>query len=337
MKEELLNLIAEGELEQVLQDLVKYPLTTNEAIHLSGNLQELKKEIRNGSIPYDTITEHKNKIRASVISLVNSIKGANEISKDNLLASQIKHLDRISLVWLNSLQSANASFVEYIIENESRHEEKALELIDNVNNELLSLAGEYELFDVNKGEKISPFKIAKTLVSQIRFKEFLKETNGYIPTKKTSDEFFLPKEDLSPIIVTWVEAVKYANWLSEKRGFEPVYKIIEEDVALSEARGGRRETIGVRYKYEADFSRRGLRLPTFKEWRYAVRFGIIDDWGTSYEWCNDRSEESDSDEEERIIVGNDRLDYKLNKSDHPNKSKSVYFFRLVLNIPDNTP
>ena len=79
-----------------------------------------------------------------------------------------------------------------------------------------------------------------------------------------------------PVVkVDWYDAIQYANWLSEKNGYAPYYKI-DRELLKGISSFTRQDTITynldknswlVSFNQEAD----GYRLPTLKEWQMAAQ------------------------------------------------------------------
>jgi len=90
---------------------------------------------------------------------------------------------------------------------------------------------------------VSSFYLAKYEVSQAEYQELM----GNNPSFFTGPE--LPVEQIS-----WFDAIKYCNRLSEKEGLSPAYTIEGNSVTW-------------------DRSANGYRLPTEAEWEYACRAG----------------------------------------------------------------
>ncbi len=95
-----------------------------------------------------------------------------------------------------------------------------------------------------------------------------------------------------PAFVTWYDAFKFCNLLSQSEGFTPCYSV----------NGNREATKWGKYddrkdKIECDFSANGWRLPTAVEWQYAAKGGpnnnrykyIGSDNFDDVAWCSENS------------------------------------------------
>ena len=154
--------------------------------------------------------------------------------------------------------------------------EKILEDLEDEEDELVKEIVR-ESFEKYFNSRSIDLYIGKSMVKQKEWKRYM----------MTEPSFNKGKEN--PVdSITWIEALKFCNKVSEYYGYEPAYKI--EKNRLSK--------IVYRNKMEvnpeiADFSKvEGYRLPTFLE---AIRFyGITND--DSYGWCYDSSPEDDENE-----------------------------------------
>ncbi len=133
---------------------------------------------------------------------------------------------------------------------------------------------------------VSPFYMGKYEVKVGNFRKFV-EATGYRTEAERGDGSYVltgsrwekqkdatwknpyfEQGETSPIVcVSWNDAVAYCNWLSEKKGLEKVYTIYGGSV-------------------NADFTRKGYRLPTEAEWEYAARGGKLSK-GYTYAGSND--------------------------------------------------
>jgi len=115
--------------------------------------------------------------------------------------------------------------------------------------------------------EISSFYMGKYEVTNKEFNKF-----------KPEHDYSRWKDDDFPVQnVTWYDAVKYCNWLSEQEGFPRCYS-------------------GSKFDIKLDMSKTGYRLPTEAEWEYACRAGTTTEyyWGDKINgdfcWYRDNSE-----------------------------------------------
>ena len=92
------------------------------------------------------------------------------------------------------------------------------------------------------------------------------EVNTSMYNSIVENKYQQSDNDNLPIEVTWYNAIAFCNKLSEKVGFEKVYRINGKNIT-------------------ADFSKNGYRLPTEAEWEYAARSG-----GRDFKWSGTNME-----------------------------------------------
>jgi formylglycine-generating enzyme required for sulfatase activity len=106
------------------------------------------------------------------------------------------------------------------------------------------------------------FYLATEEVSNAEFQEFRKEHKSGHVGQKT-----LELDDYPVVDVTWNEAARYCNWLSDKEGLPRAYELVDGKMV---SRGRLNE---------------GYRLPTEAEWAWAARFAGSGG-GRKYPWGN---------------------------------------------------
>ena len=121
--------------------------------------------------------------------------------------------------------------------------------------------------------KLGVFYIGRYELTVGEFREFV-EANGYVTTAEENggawvytemgweqridanwnNPYFKQDDDYPVVNISWYDAIRYCNWLSEKTGLSPCYTIAGKEVSC-------------------DFTADGYRLPTEAEWEYAARSG----------------------------------------------------------------
>lgn len=133
---------------------------------------------------------------------------------------------------------------------------------------------------------ISAYQIARTKTTVWQYNLFLSAQGKDILDEKTYETTFKRpqagwKGTQSMVFVSWYDALQYTNWLSEQRGFQPVYTIdqTQKDSNNFSDIDQLKWTVSMRK------NAKGFRLPTEAEWTCAALKdpGDVNVW----EWCWD--------------------------------------------------
>lgn len=137
--------------------------------------------------------------------------------------------------------------------------------------------GDFQLNDKMESVHVSDLYWMKHKITIGQWKQFIAEA---YPTFKFSgilEDIYnaVAVENLNdkwPIVgITWLEAVKYCNWLSRKHGRQPVYTI-KGDLAYSYYYSDEQRSAWP--LIEINLKANGYRLPSWEEWQFAAKGGL---------------------------------------------------------------
>lgn len=105
--------------------------------------------------------------------------------------------------------------------------------------------------------------------SEVTLRDFNKFDSAHVNTSTKSPCPFEPVET-----VTFIQALRYANWLSKNEGYDTCY--LMDTTKTVDGRNWGEKTY-----WTCDFTKNGYRLPTGDEWEYAAKCGLNLDYSTA--------------------------------------------------------